>query len=87
MIEPTHLKKDARQIGSFPPIIQGFQSAKIQEYHLIPVQFCWESKLVPYPALPYLPLNKGPYQGSGCHKFLQQKRSIPAASCQRLGKS
>ena len=23
MIEPTHLKKDARQIGSFPPIIQG----------------------------------------------------------------
>ena len=27
------------------------QIAKIQEYHLIPVQFCWESKLVPTPPL------------------------------------
>ena len=48
------------------------QIAKIQEYHLIPVQFCWESKLVPTP-----PLIKDLIKNLVCHKFLQQKVPSP----------
>lgn len=57
------------------------QIAKLQEYHLIPVQFCWESKLVPTPPL-IKDLIKDLVAISSSNKKFHPRSELP-----RLGKS